>query len=239
MKYPAKERQRSGFKDRLSTALFRSGAIKHAGKDAVLLALFVATKEDLLHYQRPPQIWRAELMDQLAIGSPKGVIAARKAAIDSGIIHYVEGSRTKPPTYWTLVPDWLAPHMRHVPNRNAKRNASGSTCSELEREAERETERFLTQYPVPSKRRPRFHPPSVEEVRAYCTDRRNNIDAEHFVDHYSANGWVQGKGKPIRDWKAAVRTWERNGLATRRNGSPPPSSPKKAPPLRTWEDIGE
>ena len=35
-------------------------------------------------------------------------------------------------------------------------------------------------------------------------------DAEKFVDFYTVNGWVQGKSKPIKDWKAAVRTWERN-----------------------------
>lgn len=55
----------------------------------------------------------------------------------------------------------------------------------------------------------RFYPPSVDEVRSYCRERQNNIDPEAFVDYYEANGWVQGRGKPIRDWKAAVRTWER------------------------------
>lgn len=38
------------------------------------------------------------------------------------------------------------------------------------------------------------------------------------MDHYEANGWVQGRGKPIKDWKAAVRTWEKNGINSR--GSP-------------------
>lgn len=55
-----------------------------------------------------------------------------------------------------------------------------------------------------------FTPPTVEEVQAYCKERKNNVDAQVFVDFYTANGWVQGKGKPIKDWKAAVRTWERN-----------------------------
>ena len=55
----------------------------------------------------------------------------------------------------------------------------------------------------------RFVPPTLEEVAAYCRERANGIDAQHFLDYYTANGWVQGKGKPIRDWKATVRTWER------------------------------
>ena len=54
--------------------------------------------------------------------------------------------------------------------------------------------------------RPRFIPPTVDEIKAYCTERKNAVDAERFFDFYSANGWKQGKGKPIVDWKAAVRT---------------------------------
>jgi hypothetical protein len=63
-----------------------------------------------------------------------------------------------------------------------------------------------------------FVPPTVEEVRAYCAERGNSVDPEHFVDHYTANGWVQGRqGKPIKDWKACVRTWEK--IEFRSNGS--------------------
>ena len=55
----------------------------------------------------------------------------------------------------------------------------------------------------------RFTPPSVDQVREYCLERNNGIDPQAFVDFYTANGWVQGKGqKPIRDWKACIRTWE-------------------------------
>lgn len=61
--------------------------------------------------------------------------------------------------------------------------------------------------------RPRFIPPTVDEIKAYCTERENAVDAERFFDFYSANGWKQGKGKPIVDWKAAVRTWERQSNA--------------------------
>lgn len=53
----------------------------------------------------------------------------------------------------------------------------------------------------------RFIPPTVEEVRAYCEERQNGIDSEQFVDFYSSKGWMIGKNK-MKDWKAAVRTWE-------------------------------
>lgn len=53
----------------------------------------------------------------------------------------------------------------------------------------------------------RFTPPSVDEVAEYVRSRGSSIGAERFVDYYSANGWKVGKN-PMRDWKAAVRTWE-------------------------------
>lgn len=64
--------------------------------------------------------------------------------------------------------------------------------------------------PAPTKKRKVFQPPSIEEVQAYCRERGNNVDAERWHNHYRANGWMVGKTKMV-DWKAAVRTWERNG----------------------------
>ena len=61
--------------------------------------------------------------------------------------------------------------------------------------------------PSESKRK-RFVPPTVDEVRAYCLERRNGIDPQAFVDFYEARGWKYGQGKPVVDWKACVRTWE-------------------------------
>ena len=55
-----------------------------------------------------------------------------------------------------------------------------------------------------------FKPPTVEEVQAYCDERKNSVDAQKFVDYYTSNGWMVGRTK-MKDWKSAVRTWERNG----------------------------
>lgn len=74
----------------------------------------------------------------------------------------------------------------------------------------------------------RFVPPTLEEVRAYCHERKNTVDPERFHDYYSANGWVQGKGKPIKDWKAAVRTWERNGNGSVGSGQRTQKNPPKS-----------
>jgi len=54
--------------------------------------------------------------------------------------------------------------------------------------------------------------PTLEEISAYCVERRNNVDPEKWFDYYSANGWRVGRN-PMKDWKAAVRTWERNGFS--------------------------
>ena len=56
--------------------------------------------------------------------------------------------------------------------------------------------------------RSRFHPPTLEDVQAYCFERNNNVDAQRFIDYYTSNGWKVGKN-PMKDWKAAVRNWER------------------------------
>ena len=61
----------------------------------------------------------------------------------------------------------------------------------------------------PSPKRKQFKPPTVEEVRDYCYERNNNVDAESFVDFYESKGWMVGKNK-MKDWKAAVRTWEKD-----------------------------
>ena len=66
----------------------------------------------------------------------------------------------------------------------------------------------------PKKRASRFTPPSVEEVRAYCFERGNNVDPERFVDFYESKGWTVGKNR-MRDWKAAVRNWERTNNDSR------------------------
>jgi hypothetical protein len=65
-----------------------------------------------------------------------------------------------------------------------------------------------------------FHPPTLAEVSAYCRERKNGIDPQAFIDHYTAKGWVVGKS-PMKDWQAAVRTWEKNRAAN------PTASPLK------------
>ncbi len=62
-----------------------------------------------------------------------------------------------------------------------------------------------------------FRKPTVADVRSYCLERRNGIDAGAFVDFYESKGWRIGKS-PMKDWKAAMRTWE-NRREHESNGS--------------------
>ena len=55
----------------------------------------------------------------------------------------------------------------------------------------------------------RFIPPTMEQVIEYCLERQNNVDPEKWMNHYTSNGWKVGKNG-MKDWKAAVRTWEKN-----------------------------
>lgn len=82
----------------------------------------------------------------------------------------------------------------------------------------------------------RFAPPTIGEVKAYCIERNNHVDAERFIDHYTANGWVQGKGKPIKDWKAAVRTWERNNFNKDKSSPQPKQNKFNQFPQRQYSD---
>lgn len=70
-------------------------------------------------------------------------------------------------------------------------------------------QRPLTTVDEEPKKVKRFTPPTLEEVKAYCTERGNSVDPETFIDFYSSKGWKVGN-QPMKDWKAAVRTWEKS-----------------------------
>ena len=59
-----------------------------------------------------------------------------------------------------------------------------------------------------------FQKPTLEEVKEYCDERNNNVNPEHFIDFYESKNWMIGKNK-MKDWKACVRTWEKNHKLTK------------------------
>ena len=79
---------------------------------------------------------------------------------------------------------------------------------ELEKEIKIEKEIDSSAKSTTTKRK-RFEKPTLSEIKQYCIERKNNVNAEHFFDYYESNGWKVGKNS-MKDWKAAVRTWERS-----------------------------
>ncbi len=53
--------------------------------------------------------------------------------------------------------------------------------------------------------------PTFDEVRQYCAERNRGVDAEKFFNYYESNGWKVGKNS-MKNWKAAVHTWEKNNV---------------------------
>lgn len=70
----------------------------------------------------------------------------------------------------------------------------------------------------PDFKNPRFKKPTLEEVTTYCTERKNTVNPQLFLDHYNSNGWRVGKTKMV-DWEAAIRTWEKNNYNTEKKES--------------------
>lgn len=62
-----------------------------------------------------------------------------------------------------------------------------------------------------------FQIPTIEEIKAYCLERKNKIDAQYFIDYQTARDWRVKGGEKIKDWKAVIRTWEKNNFNTGAN----------------------
>ena len=81
-----------------------------------------------------------------------------------------------------------------------------------------------------SNRSKKFIKPTIEDIKEYCIYRKNNVNAERFFNYYESNGWKVGKN-PMKDWKAAVRTWENNN----NNGGNVATAPTQ--PSSPYDDI--
>lgn len=88
-------------------------------------------------------------------------------------------------------------------HKDMKRYSNGNVTAQ-DTDTETDTEKEKTRA-----KPKRFVPPTPDQVKAYCRERNNRVDAERFVDFYASKGWMVGKTK-MRDWKASVRTWERS-----------------------------
>nr|DAY04391.1 MAG TPA: hypothetical protein [Caudoviricetes sp.] len=113
---------------------------------------------------------------------------------------------------------------KHEPNVNVNDNVNDNNISFLEKKKQKsdvafsdlENENENSESPIETLQTPkeqsgggrkRFAIPTPEEVQAYCDERKNGISGQQFCDFYGSKGWRVGS-QPMKDWKAAVRTWE-------------------------------
>ena len=99
-----------------------------------------------------------------------------------------------------------------IEDRDPQLNANEINCNQLHANVP-----VIQSNPIQSNPNPntnRFTPPTLEDVKAYCEERNNNVDPQKWFDYYTANGWMVGKNK-MKDWKASVRTWEKNSFTNK------------------------
>ena len=93
--------------------------------------------------------------------------------------------------------------------RHREKRRCNATCNAtvMQSEADTEADTDTKKNPVPHARH--FEIPALGEVAAYCQERGNSVDPQQWFDFYTSKGWMIGKNR-MKDWRAAVRTWEKN-----------------------------
>lgn len=155
-----------------------------------------------------------------------GYLVRTKTHDEHGRIDYVYDVYEEPrkETPWTENPVTVNPCTDNVPQLITKESIT----------KESNTKELITNDIGQTKtKRKKFIKPTVQEVEAYCKERNNGIDANRFVDYYEARGWMLGKNH-IKDWKACIRTWERNN---KQNNVITPRK-KKEPENSVYDDDG-
>lgn len=146
--------------------------------------------------------------EEQAEGIAAAVLALVRPVIDSNNQRFVNGSKggrpktkTEPNKNQTITkpkPNNNQTETEPKPNPNLMRNVYVDVNEKKEKEREKEKEK--------TKPKP---PPTVEQVKEYAAKAGLNLDAERFVDYYTANGWKVGGRTPMKDWQAAARNWAR------------------------------
>ena len=142
-------------------------------------------------------------------GAAKGIFLSVKPQIDANNRRYVNGCKGgKPKANQKLTkskPKANQTVTKPEPNENENENVNVN-----------DNENVNVNEKKSGDKPHRFTPPTLDEVKNYCWERNNGIDAQAFIDFYTSKGWMVGKNK-MKDWKACVRTWEQRSFKTRRN----------------------
>ena len=150
-------------------------------------------------------------LGELTKTSPDTVIVAMNLLLQIGLVERLENGEL----YLTQVENMIGSQSKgafkkqqQIARRNVNLIEGGARVEKIPPDIDIEIEKEID---IDKEKKPpkRFTAPTLEEVKAYCVERKNNVDAERFINYYTANGWKVGKN-PMKDWKAAVRSWERN-----------------------------
>lgn len=237
MKYPTRPQF---FAHRFIRLMMKAVAAQEVGPDGFCLLAAIAMTEDAKRYRGPVVFFNQPLMAVCGFTSEKVFFRVRQRCVDTGWLVWNHGKKGVAATYWVAIPDQceciedgpvdevaseidslrgLIPES-YGEELGTNREVIGNQLG-TNRESIGGT--FIpVPIPVPKSLsleggkppRKQFEPPTVQEVREHCEGRGNTIDAELFVNHYQARGWKLNGGQPMKDWKAAVVTWERRNQAT-------------------------
>lgn len=156
------------------------------------LYLYLLHRSNVLYWKNPFHQSTTVLCSVLSIDR-NALIARRKRLKQLELIDFVEGKSKNRPAEYSII--------------RLGNNEPSSIVSETY--PARREEKVQNTGKKTKKNETHFSEPVVEDVETYCHERKNKVDAQRFVDFYTAKGWMLGKNK-MKDWKAAVRTWERD-----------------------------
>ena len=208
--------------------------------EEVLFYRLIVNCDDFGRFDGRPAIIKNRLFPLKESLTTKAVSEAVNTLVTAGMVALYE-FEGKPYLY---LPTWhdhqnVRAKRSKFPEPCGNVNASASICKQMntnapviQSESESISEKETRSNERVKKSAARFTPPTVEEVAEYCRERGNGVDAEHFCSFYASKGWKAGKN-PMQDWKAAVRTWEKNGFEGKRE------KPSKAPQSFTVDEFFE
>ena len=239
MDYPKRDKF---FAHKFARLIFRTCLANEIGPESCYLLLQIAHTEDAGHYRKSVTFFNEQLIGVCGFGSVPSLIRARQRAINAGWLHYQPGGKGRPGRYHVLVPEWVTGlpdgsvehdfpsdcSNKHLGQAEDKRSESGGQAEDKRSESGGQAEDkrsesvnhsslspslplSLSPSSAAQKKRAQFTKPSVDEVRTYCSERQNQITPELFLAYYESNGWRVGRN-PMKDWQAAIRTWEKNGV---------------------------
>ncbi len=146
------------------------------------LYYFLMQESNIRGWENPLECSNALIAATIGV-TEKTLIDARSRLQQKGLISFVPGQRKKKSPVYTL--------LQGKKDNQGKTKAPGK---KVETKADMQD---------------RFAIPTLKDVETYCRQRGNDVDAQKFIDFYTAKNWMIGKNK-MKDWQAAVRTWEKN-----------------------------